>query len=313
MIGGGLNASTHERVKDSVGTTAPKALVSLVLLLMSITLPSDDLKRALRSPGPAIWACVVNLILMPLLAWPLSLVQSTDEFRLGMLITASVPCTMATASVWTRKAGGNDAISLLVTTATSAMCWFVTPFWLRVLGGSVVELDVKDLIVMLLVSALAPIVVGQILRQSHSISRGVDAVKHEISLIAQGCVLTLVAWAAFQGGPQFSMGSQAGAWSFLLVGICSIVLHLAGMGIALAGCRLAGFARGDSIAVAFAASQKTLPIGILLAGAIGLPLALFPVLMFHAAQLFIDTPIAARFASGATRRREPASETSGSP
>ncbi len=297
-VGGGIDSGSHVRVEQVVGGIAPKLMVSLVLVLMSITLATDDVKQAIKAPGPAVWACIVNLALMPLFAWPLSLLQTTDDFRLGLLIAASVPSTMATASVWTRNAGGNDAVSLLVTAATSGLCWLVTPFWLRTLGGNVVNLDMQGLVVILLISALVPIIVGQILRQWSAIRTWVDARKRGIGMTAQCCILTIVAWASFQGGPQFTQGSEVGALAFLVVGACCIALHLAGMAIAVAGCRWAGFSRRDTIAVAFAGSQKTLPIGILLAEAIGLPLALFPMLIYHAAQLFIDTSIAARFAAG---------------
>jgi sodium/bile acid cotransporter 7 len=298
LVGGGIDSASHVWVEEAVGSIPPKFMVSLVLVLMSITLATDDVRQAIRAPGPAVWACIVNLAIMPLLAWPLSLLQSTDDFRLGLLIAASVPSTMATASVWTRNAGGNDAVSLLVTAITSALCWLATPFWLRMLGGSVVQLDMQGLVVILLISALVPIIVGQCLRQWSVIRVWVDARKRGIGMTAQCCILSIVTWASFQGGPQFAQGQEAGAMAFLIIGACCIALHLVGMAIAVAGCRWADFPRRDTIAVAFAGSQKTLPIGILLAEAIGLPLALFPMLIYHAAQLFIDTSIAARFAEG---------------
>jgi sodium/bile acid cotransporter 7 len=304
-VGGGIGPDDHQRVERAVGSYGPKLLVSFVLMLMSVTLATDDIKRALRVPGPAVWACLVNLGIMPLLAWPLALMQATEDLRLGILIAASVPSTMATASVWTRNAGGNDAVSLLVTAVTSGLCWLVTPFWLRILGGSVVDLDMPKLVVILLISALAPLIVGQILRQWNLIRMWVDVRKRGIGMTAQCCILTIVTWASFQGGPQFSEGRRAGVVAFLVVGACCIALHLAGMAIAVAGSRGAGFTRRDTIAVAFAASQKTLPIGILLAEAIGSPLALFPMLIYHAAQLFIDTSIGARFAEG-SRKLQPA-------
>ncbi len=302
-LGGGMDSGWHRRIQSAVGGGVPKVMVAVVLMLMSITLPTDDLKKALASPGPSVWACLVNLLIIPLLAWPLSLLQTTDDFRLGLLIAASVPTTMAAASVWTRNAGGNDAVSLLVTATTNSLCFLVSPFWLRTLGGSIVELDVERLVMSLIISALIPILLGQSLRQLKVVGRWVDARKFQFGIVAQCCILTLVAWAAFQGGPDFAQGQRAGLTGFAVVGLCCIALHLAGMGIAIMGCRGAGFSRRDMIAVAFAGSQKTLPIGILLSNEVGMPLALFPMLMFHASQLFIDTPIAMRFAANAETSR----------
>jgi sodium/bile acid cotransporter 7 len=82
------------------------------------------------------------------------------------------------------------------------------------------------------------------------------------------------------------------------------------MGIGRSLSRLLGFERGELIAVVFAGSQKTIPIGLLIATDVamfgdpnllgpgqGVPFAVFPVLMYHASQLFIDTAVADRFAA----------------
>jgi predicted Na+-dependent transporter len=78
-----------------------------------------------------------------------------------------------------------------------------------------------------------------------------------------------------------------------------------------------GLSREDRIAVLFGSSQKTLPIGVYLAtspemfGSGSFPFAVFPMLMFHATQLFVDTIIADRIAASAPgeERRDP--ETDG--
>ncbi|MEE3284988.1 MAG: bile acid:sodium symporter, partial [Planctomycetota bacterium] len=72
----------------------------------------------------------------------------------------------------------------------------------------------------------------------------------------------------------------------------------------------------DRIAVLFGSSQKTLPIGVYLATSpeIGIaamnPFAVFPMLMFHASQLFVDTIIAGRIAENAPGNAEQVSEKS---
>ena len=56
--------------------------------------------------------------------------QLAPDFSFGLMIAASAPSTMAAASVWTRRAKGNDAVSLLVTILTNGFCFLVTPAWL---------------------------------------------------------------------------------------------------------------------------------------------------------------------------------------
>jgi sodium/bile acid cotransporter 7 len=65
----------------------------------------------------------------------------------------------------------------------------------------------------------------------------------------------------------------------------------------LLGFRISGslnFNRADAIAVAFSGSQKTLMVGAFLALAVG-PLAILPMVAYHAAQLIIDTLVADRW------------------
>lgn len=85
---------------------------------------------------------------------------------------------------------------------------------------------------------------------------------------------------------------------FAVVWICCIGLHLSGMLIAWGLSGLLKFETADRRACAIAGSQKTLPIGILISQATGLPFSLLPMLMYHASQLFIDTWIADRMKSG---------------
>jgi sodium/bile acid cotransporter 7 len=77
-------------------------------------------------------------------------------------------------------------------------------------------------------------------------------------------------------------------------------VHVALLVLGFNVARVLRFARGDAIAVAFSGSQKTLMVGAFLALTIG-PLAILPMVAYHAAQLVIDTLVADWL-----RRRAPA-------
>jgi len=51
------------------------------------------------------------------------------------MIMASVPCTLASAVLWTRMASGNDAVALLITVLTTCLSCLVTPAWLGLTTG----------------------------------------------------------------------------------------------------------------------------------------------------------------------------------
>lgn len=318
LFGSQLAAGQMESLVGAVGPYATTVLVALVLFLMSVTLDGGRLRAALARPAPVLWCVLITFGLLPLAAWVLSHVQMTRDFQVGLVIAGSVPCTMAAASVWTRKAGGNDAVSLLVTVLTNGLCFLVTPFWLTLIPAAAgsdmaaVELNIGDMMRRLVVSALLPIASGQLMRLIPACARVADRFKTPLGVVAQGCVLLIIFWTALKAGPRMAEGAGAagGISAVLLVWGCCIGLHLGAMFVAVVGSRRFGFDRVDVVATAFAASQKTLPIGVLIAtdptmfGDRGVPFAVFPMLMYHASQLFIDTFVADRFVAGGREKAE---------
>jgi sodium/bile acid cotransporter 7 len=316
LIGGGLWFGTqlsHARAEQLASRLNTKLVTAAVLFLMAFSLDSHQLKTSLRFPAPVLWASATNYVVIPALALCLLPWQKIDDFKYGLMIAASVPCTLAAASVWTRKARGNDAVSLLVTLLTNGVCFAVTPFWLSRLHD--VRLDARSLVLTLIACVLIPTLIGQVVRQVRRLE--VFAVRHKIAIgvLAQILVLSQVfSAAAFKAGPSLNADASAAdsivqptIAAVVVVWSSCIALHLAGMAIAVLGARAFGFRRADCAAVAFAGSQKTMPIGIVLADAfanLGFPFAVFPMLMYHASQLFIDTVVADRMAVEAAVREQ---------
>ena len=287
-----------------------------ILFLMSITLDSKKLVGSVRKPGPVIWAILVNMAILPLIAMYVMALQLRTDLAFGLMIAISAPSTMATASVFTRQAKGNDAVSLLVTLLTNGLCVLVTPFWLTLAATPELNLDsntIHNLIIRLLWTALLPSAAGQLLRLVPAISKMVDPKKAAFGTIAQFGILTLVFRSVFlnadrllptNNGPEMII---AMVW----VWIACVLLHLIGLALGWWGGIHFGFQREDRIAVSFSASQKTLPIAVFLAsdpelfGVHELDLAVFPILVFHASQLIIDTFLIHRFTRTKQSPNEP--------
>ena len=172
----------------------------------------------------------------------------------------------------------------------------------------------------LVLAVLIPAFIGQLLRLSSRVATFADGNKTVIGVVAQSCILVIVLTAACDAGSRLNgdAGSPTLVAVLLVWGSC-VALHLAAMGVGITGGRLMGFGRADIVAVAFSSSQKTLPIGVLLATdpemlgnpELGIPFAVFPILMYHASQLFIDTVIADRFAAKAPATVNSAGEDAG--
>lgn len=292
---------------SSLAAMVPRLSTAVVLFLMAFSLDSGRLRASLQAPLPVLWASLVNYGLIPLLAWPLQAVQLSADFAVGLMIAAAAPCTMAAASVWTRSAKGNDAVSLMVTLLTNSACFVVAPFWLLVTTQSRVEIDGWFLMQRLLVAVLVPVALGQFLRLSSVAAEFADVQKKRIGIVAQSLILFLVLLAAVNAGERVATteGAPPGLAGIAVVWVCCLGLHVVAMFVAGTGSTLLGFAPADRTATLFAGSQKTLPIGVLLATDpamfgnpdLGVPFAVFPILMYHASQLFFDTFVADRVAT----------------
>lgn len=307
VAGHGLGASAPPGLLQGIDALfqdwVRSGVIGGVLFLMSVTLDGSRLRGAILAPSPVVWAVVVNGVIVPLLAPLLMPLQLNADFAMGLLIAASVPSTMAAASVWTRRAGGNDAISLLVTIITNGVCFLSTPFWLRLFADAAIELDAWGMMQRLFLTTLVPTVCGQLCRRPPVCAQLVDRWKTPLSVLAQVGILLIVFTAATEAGRRLTFHASSPSLpppsvaAALVMAASCVSLHLFSMAVAWGGAHLARFPRPDRIGVAFAASQKTLPIGILIATdphtfGVSFPWAVYPMLVYHAAQLFLDTTIA---------------------
>jgi sodium/bile acid cotransporter 7 len=287
----------------------PNALVAIVTFIMALPLETSRLWKAVRQPGPAWLGSFINSGLAPPLGWLASLFLP-PELAIGMILAASAPCTLATAAVWTRRAGGNDAVAFLVTMITNLSCFLVVPFWFWLLIGMKADVNYGQVILGLVLYVVLPIIVAQILRQLRVIGAWATAHKHALSRLAQIGVLVMVFIGAVKCGERMQAitdRSLLSATNILTMIVGVIAVHVALLLIAITSSRRIGFERGDTIAVAFSGSQNSLMVGAYLAQAIG-PLAILPMVAYHAAQLVIDTLIADRWRQQVVR---PAVEAAG--
>jgi sodium/bile acid cotransporter 7 len=275
-----------------------KVQVAAVLFLMSWTLNASAIWRAVRYPGAAILGIAVNFLVLPLLAWAAkySLIAPLDD---GLVLAAAVPCTMASAAVWTRRAGGNDAVAMVVTMVTNISCFVVTPLllWLLTARGTSGQFNLKERIVELFIVCVLPMIAGQVMRLPKPLGRWATDHKVALSTVAQCGILTMVLVGATKSSQSIAdstagVAPSSAQWITMLAAVAAI--HLAALFVGFALGRIFGLSRENWIAVGIAGSQKTLMIGIQIAIAEQWGIGLLPMVAYHATQLLIDTIVADR-------------------
>ncbi len=266
-------------------------LVAGVMFMTALPLPFTAFTSVVRRWRGLAIALVINMAMAPVLAQLLRGLLP-EQLSVGLLIAASVPCTLASAAVWTRRGGGNDALALAVTIITNLSCFAVMPatLFLFLSAHVVLPKTAAELSLQLVQRVLLPIAAAQLLRVLGPVATWATATKPVLSTICQCGILTMVLLGAVGAGETLAkIGSLALPWCCwpLLIAIVA-VLHL---GLFAAGwwfSQSIGLARPDGVAVAVAGSQKTLMIGLDVALSFG-GLAVLPMVAYHVCQLLLDT------------------------
>ena len=258
-----------------------RLVVALSLFLMAWGLEGRRLWLALTRPAGVLWALAISFAFLPLLALLAGFLLPNSDLKLGLLIIACVPCTLSSAVLWTRHAGGDEALALLIVVSTNGLGWLVTPLWLASVANVKVELDPVAMMQALAVVLVVPVALGQAVRFVPGVVGFTSRHRAFIGVVARLLVAAVLICATADGA---SSVERLSAWLVVeTAGLC-VGLHLAGVFLGLAGGRLLGLARSDRIAIAISGSQKTLPVGLVLLGYYrhDYPLAVLPLLLYHA-------------------------------
>lgn len=302
-VGVGLAALRPEWLRPATAPIPPRLVIALALFLMAWGLPTRRLVGSLRRPLPVLWAVLLSYGLLPALAWLAGPLLPEDDYRIGLFVMASAPCTLASAVLWARMAGGDEATALLVTLVTVATGWLFTTTWLTAGTDVVVAIDAPGMMVELLLVLVLPVSVGQLARRSDALAELAERGRRPLGVVSQTLVLVIILKAAVDVCQRLAGETRALAVAPLAgTALLCVAIHLAGLAVGWGSSCLLGFDRAVAVAVAFACSQKTLPVALVLFETYfkeAHPLAVVPMVLYHAGQLIADTLVADRMKSKA--------------
>ncbi len=278
----------------------PTVAGSLAVFLSAWGLETRRLLGALARPWPSLWAILISYLVLPALSWLGFILFANADFRIGLILITSVPCTLASAVIWTRMAGGNEAVSLLVTTLSNCMSWLVTTGWL-LLATNVRDVSLgytASLMGRLVVVLLLPVAVGQCARAIPFLAGLATRWKTVLGVAGRLLILGIMIKAAVEVRNKLDDGAvEISTGEIALVAATCVLLHLSALCLGFWSAGWLGFDRPTRIAVAFAGSQKTLPVSLILFEEYftAFPLAVLPIACFHVGQLVVDTYLAQRW------------------
>jgi sodium/bile acid cotransporter 7 len=296
LLGGamGLALFWPASVRPVVNRIPDRLIVILSLFLMAWSLPVAQLIGTLQRPAGALWALLISFGLLPGLAWLARPLLPLEDLRIGLLICTSVPCTLSSAVIWTRLAGGNDALAMLATVLSAATGWLATSFWLTGTTRADTALSAQAMMGDLLLVMVVPVAVGQLVRRWPVVVWLTDRYRVANGVAGRLMICVMLIKGVLTAAPA---GRELTLPVLLLLLVLCWGLHLAGVAAGLYGGEFLRLDRADRIAAAIAGSQKTLPVGLYLFQTYyqdDYPLALAPLVFYHVSQMVLDTLLAER-------------------
>ena len=135
-------------------------LLATIMFCMGLTLRTEDFKRIWRNPQPIALGIVLQFSVMPIAAYIIAkALNLSDELFIGMIIVGA--CAGGTASnVMTYLAGGDVALSVSMTLASTLWGVVATPWIITFLAGEVVAIDTFAILISVLKMVVLPITAG---------------------------------------------------------------------------------------------------------------------------------------------------------
>jgi bile acid:Na+ symporter, BASS family len=116
-------------------------LLQIIMFGMGTELSLKDFANVVKMPKGIIVGVVGHYIIMPLVGFSVAhLFNFPKEIAAGIILVGCCPSGLA-SNVMSYLANANLALSVSVTTISTLLAPFLTPFLMRLLGGSFVEID----------------------------------------------------------------------------------------------------------------------------------------------------------------------------
>jgi BASS family bile acid:Na+ symporter len=135
-------------------------LIQIITFGVGTTLSSRDFRNVLAMPGPVLLGIVLQFTIMPLVGYGIAMTFGfPPDVAAGIILIGSVSSGVA-SNVMTYLAGGNVPLSVTITSGTTLLSPFVTPFWMKLLAGRLIPVDVTAMMMSIFNMIIIPILAG---------------------------------------------------------------------------------------------------------------------------------------------------------
>jgi BASS family bile acid:Na+ symporter len=135
-------------------------LIQIIMFGMGTEIGLRDFRMVAEYPKGVLIGLFGHFTFMPLMGFALAkLFGFEPEVAAGVVLIGSMPCGVA-SNVMSYLAKANLALSITLTTISTLLATFLTPFWMKVLGGQFVEVNAFDMFMHIVEIVVLPIGAG---------------------------------------------------------------------------------------------------------------------------------------------------------
>src|ERR1700723_724064 len=132
-------------------------VVQLVMFGMGTQMSLRDFAGVLQSPRGVLVGVACRFTVMPLVGWALiKLFHFEPEIAAGVILIGSCSSGLA-SNVMAYLAKSNLALSVTITAVTTVLAVFLTPLWMKLLAGTLVEVKLVNMMLEIIKIVLVPI------------------------------------------------------------------------------------------------------------------------------------------------------------
>ncbi|MCR5151678.1 MAG: bile acid:sodium symporter family protein [Prevotella sp.] len=135
-------------------------MLGMIMFGMGLTLSPKDFRIVFQRPKDIIIGCLAQFIVMPSLAWLLTMaLHLPQELALGVILVGCCPGGTA-SNVITYLAKGDLALSVGMTATSTLLAPVMTPLLVWLLAGTMVNVDTAGMLLSIVYVIIAPIIAG---------------------------------------------------------------------------------------------------------------------------------------------------------
>ncbi len=168
-------------------------LIQLIMFGMGTEMGLKDFAGVLKMPKAVLIGLIGHFTVMPLLGFSLAKAFGfPPEIAAGVVLIGSMPCGLA-SNVMSYLANANLALSVTLTAVATLLAPFLTPMWMKILGGQFVAVDALDMMWDIVKMVIIPIGGGLIFNKFF---RGkadwLDKAMPLVSMIGIAFIITII-------------------------------------------------------------------------------------------------------------------------